>query len=185
MNKPLLEGDLVTLRPVDPELDFENLNTWSKDSLYARLLDADPVIPWPKKMTKEWMEKHLDEFLEFVFYRKGEPDKPIGFVGLSEINWVSRDAWVGIGIGDRGNWGKGYGTDAMRIMLRYAFCQLNLHRISLSVFDYNPRGVRSYEKAGFVREGVLPEFLARDGKRFDIILMGILRSDWKEACPED
>jgi RimJ/RimL family protein N-acetyltransferase len=53
------------------------------------------------------------------------------------------------------------------------------------VFDYNPRGVRSYEKAGFVREGVLPEFLARDGKRFDIILMGILRSDWKEACPED
>jgi RimJ/RimL family protein N-acetyltransferase len=185
MKSNLLEGSLVTLRPVDPEKDFEIYNAWMKDSHFARLLDSDPVIPWPKKMTKEWMEKHQDDFLEFIFHPTGEPDRPIGFVGLDGINWVSRNTWVGIGIGNRDYWGKGYGTDAMRVMLRYAFCQLNLHRVSLSVFAYNPRAVRSYEKAGFTREGVEPEFLARDGQRFDIILMGILRSEWKDACPEE
>jgi RimJ/RimL family protein N-acetyltransferase len=73
----------------------------------------------------------------------------------------------------------------MRVILRYAFCQLDLHRVSLSVFDYNPRAICSYEKAGFVREGIEPGMLEREGKRYDIILMGILRSEWKDTCPED
>jgi RimJ/RimL family protein N-acetyltransferase len=183
--KELLEGNLVRLRITDPERDYAYYNTWLKDNQFARLLDSDPITYWPKKMTKEWLEKHMDNFLQFTIFRKENDVTPIGFVGLDAINWVSGDSWVGIGIGERDYWGKGYGTDAMQVVLRYAFCQLNLHRVSLSVFDYNPRAIRSYEKAGFVREGVEPQFLEREGKRWDVILMGILRSEWKDHCPED
>jgi len=180
-----LEGSLVTLRVMDPERDSEFYNAWMKDSLFARMLDSDPIIFWPKKMMKDWLEKHMDGSIVMMMYLKGEDTKPIGFIALDGINWVAGDAWVAIGIGDREDWGKGYGTDAMRLMLRYAFCQLNLHRVSLSVFEYNPRAIRSYEKAGFVREGAAPQFVERDGKRYDLVYMGVLRSEWKDTCPED
>ncbi len=180
-----LQGKLTVLKITDPERDADLYNAWMKDSQFMRLLDSDPMTLWPKKMTKDWLEKHLDDFLQFSIFRKDQPEKPIGFIGLDGINWISGDAWVGIGIGERDCWGKGYGTDAMNVLLCYAFCQLNLHRVSLSVFDYNPRAIRSYEKAGFVREGVEPQFLEREGKRFDLILMGILRAEWKDHCPED
>lgn len=181
----ILEGKLVTLKATDPERDHAHFNAWFKDSQFARLLDSDPITLWPKKMTKEWMEKHLDEFIGFTIFKKDDDEHPIGLIDLNGVKWVSGDCWVGIGIGNRDDWGKGYGTDAMRVILRYAFCQLNLHRVSLSVFDYNPRAIRSYEKAGFVREGIEPEFLEREGKRWDVVVMGILRSEWKDACPED
>ena len=67
----------------------------------------------------------------------------------------------------------------MKLVLRFAFVELGLHRVSLDVFDYNPRGVKSYEKAGFQREGVEREMIfKRDGKRYDVIFMGVLREDW-------
>jgi RimJ/RimL family protein N-acetyltransferase len=181
----ILEGTLIVLKATHPERDHAYFNAWQQDNQFVRLLDDDAITLWPKKMTKEWLEKHLDDFLSFTIFKKDDAAAPIGFISLDAIEPVSGDCWVGVGIGDRGNWGKGYGTDAMRVMLRYAFCQLNLHRVSLSVFDYNPRAIRSYEKAGFVREGIEPQYLEREGKRYDVILMGILRSEWKDACPEE
>ena len=65
------------------------------------------------------------------------------------VNWNGRDAFVGLGIGETEYWNKGYGTDVMNVLLRYAFMELNLLRVTLSVFEYNPRAIRSYEKAGF------------------------------------
>jgi RimJ/RimL family protein N-acetyltransferase len=88
------------------------------------------------------------------------------------------DAFVGIGIGDRELWGKGYGTEAMKLMLRFAFQELNLRRVSLNTFEYNPRAVHSYEKAGFVHEGCERDWLHREGRRWDLIYMGILREEW-------
>jgi len=77
----------------------------------------------------------------------------IGEIGLDGIKYTHGDAFVGISLGERDFWGKGYGTDAMRVLLRFAFTELNLRRVSLDVFEYNPRAVRSYEKVGFVVEG--------------------------------
>jgi RimJ/RimL family protein N-acetyltransferase len=181
----ILEGSLVVLKSTDPERDHIHFQAWEQDSYFMRMLDDAPMALWSKKMTKDWLEKHLDDFFQFTIFPKGEGAAPVGFIGLSGINRVAGDGWVGIGIGDRDNWGKGYGTDAMRVMLRYAFCMLNMHHVSLSVFEYNQRAIRSYEKAGFVREGVEPQYLERDNQRYDVILMGILRSEWKETCPED
>ncbi len=85
----------------------------------------------------------------------------------------------GSGLATAQSWGKGYGTDAMRVILRYGFTELNLKRITLGVFGYNARAIRSYEKAGFTVEGRMRKALYRDGSRADIVFMGILRDEWQ------
>jgi RimJ/RimL family protein N-acetyltransferase len=87
---------------------------------------------------------------------------------------------VGLSIGARENWGKGYGTEMMHLLLRYAFMEVNLRRVTLAVFEYNPRAIRTYEKAGFRHEGRVRGRLKRDGKRWDMLIMGVLREEWKE-----
>ena len=86
---------------------------------------------------------------------------------------------MGIGIGEEELWGKGYGTDAVRLMLNYAFTELNLRRISLDLFEYNQRALRSYQKAGFVEEGRMRGIFQREGRRWDSIYVWILRDDWQ------
>ena len=95
-------------------------------------------------------------------------------------DWGSRDAFAGIGIGEREFWGKGYGSDAIQLLLRYAFTELNLQRVSLTVFEFNQRAQRSYEKVGFRLEGRQRQIMQREGRRWDILYMGILREDWME-----
>jgi RimJ/RimL family protein N-acetyltransferase len=87
---------------------------------------------------------------------------------------------LGIFIGDKRYWNKGYGTEVMRLLLRHGFSTLNLNRVFLRVFETNPRAIRSYEKAGFVFEGRMRQAEFIDGKYCDVILMSVLRSEWKE-----
>jgi len=182
-NKPLLTGELVRLTAVNPETDSGYFVKWGRDSEYLRMLDADPVRLWSQNKYKEWLEKDLEkepanEFLFLICTLEG--DEPIGFVELDGIHWNHGDAWVGIGIGPREYWNRGYGSDAMEVVLRYAFEELNLQRISLTVFDYNQRAIRSYEKSGFVVEGRGRQFLKREGRRWDILFMGLLRTEWED-----
>jgi RimJ/RimL family protein N-acetyltransferase len=96
------------------------------------------------------------------------------------VDWSGRDAFVGLGIGEIEYWSKGYGTDIMNVLLRYAFTEINLKRVTLSVFEYNPRAIRSYEKAGFCHEKRRRRALNREGQRWDELYMGILREEWME-----
>jgi len=183
MKQDLLSGEVVRLVAPNPETDAEYLARWARDSEYLRLLDFDPARQWSIKKHKEWLEKDLVETEKsdnfFFMVRTLADDRLIGLVGLDGILWNHGTAWVGIGIGEREYWGKGYGTDAMQTILRYGFDELNLHRVSLSVFEYNQRAIRSYEKAGFVIEGRIRQCLRRDGRRWDLIFMGILREEWE------
>jgi len=182
MNINLLQGELVRLVAANAEKDAELAVQWWRDSEYARQLDSDPALPKSVKRAKEdiqkWMENESPDNIEFMI-RTLADDRLIGFVGLDGIRWTHGDTFVGIGIGDPEYRGNGYGTDAMRVILRYAFSELNLHRVSLDVFEYNPRAIRSYEKAGFAVEGRQRQALSRDGRRWDVIYMGILREEWE------
>ncbi len=179
MNENLLCGDLVRLTREEPEVLAKLESLWSANSEYSRLLDWDPARRFSVRTTQKWIEKSLENDNDYNFViRTLTDDRIIGGIGLDGIRWTHRDTFVGIGIGDRDLWGKGYGTDAMKIILRYAFTELNLRRVTLDVFEYNPRGVHSYEKAGFVIEGRERGQILREGRRWDVIYMGILREDW-------
>lgn len=176
-----LTGKLVRLTAEDPKVLAEASALWNQDSEYLRLLDANAAHQVSAKKISEWIEKDQakDPPVEFLFgVRTLAEDKLIGFMDLSGAMFPHGDAFVGIGIGQRDFWGKGYGTDAMQVILSFAFQELNLRRVSLNTFEYNPRAVGSYEKAGFTYEGRMRGFLHREGRRWDLIFMGILREEW-------
>jgi RimJ/RimL family protein N-acetyltransferase len=179
MSGTLFTGKLVQLVTINKEKDAELWAKWNIDSDYTRLLDVGPSYLYPRKQIETWIEEIDDGSCEFAIHAIQE-DKVIGDVGLGDFDRAAGTAWVGIGIGDMDFRGKGYGTDAMQIILRYAFEELNLHRVNLSVFAYNKRAIRSYEKCGFKYEGLMREFIYKEDKRWDLWNMGILHSEWQE-----
>lgn len=186
MNANLFSGRLVRLAAVDVDADPAWFARWDRDTEYGRLLDADPRRLLTARQIKTAIEKEEAEGREMAFaIRTLAEDQLIGFVDLDGPNWTHGDSFVGIGIGDRAYWGRGYGTDALRVLLRYAFTELNLYRLSLNVFSYNARAIRAYQKIGFAVEGRMREALRRDGQYHDLIFMGILRDEWRRAMTNE
>ena len=95
----------------------------------------------------------------------------IGGCGIQNVNWLTRVATVGIMIGDEGYLGKGYGTDAMKVLMKFIFQDMNIRKIRLSTFSFNVRAQKSYEKCGFKVEGILKDEIFKDGKYYDEIVM--------------
>lgn len=181
MNEELFTGKLVRLRPVDPESMAQAYGRWSQDSLYWRLMSGEPAHPMPPKTTREWLEGELFKdppgFCMFAIHTLAD-DRLIGEIGFEEDGLPPGEVFVAVGIGDREDWGKGYGTEAMRLALGYAFTELNLRRVSLTVFEQNARAIRSYQKAGFIEEGCQRGCEQRAGQRYNLVFMGILRQEW-------
>ena len=181
MSGQLFRGSLVRLAAEEPEVMAKGFVRWNLDSEYFRMLDSAPQLMWSEKKYKEWLEKDLEKDPSqnlFFGIRTLAEDRLIGFMALFDESWQHGDALVAIAIGERDCWNKGYGTDAMWVMLDYVFNELNLRRLTLIVFEHNPRGIRSYEKSGFVLEGRTRDAMLRDGRRWDWLWMGILREEW-------
>jgi RimJ/RimL family protein N-acetyltransferase len=178
---PILTGQLVKLTAQDPENDPKILAPWHRDSEFFQLAYGRLAEPWTAQKIKERLERHSNEPNDIAFsLRTLADDKLIGQMGMY-LEPPHGDGFVWILIGEREYWGKGYGTDAMRVMLRYGFDELNLHRVSLRTFGFNGRAVRSYEKVGFVHEGKCRNALNRLGQRWDEIWMGITREEFAKA----
>jgi RimJ/RimL family protein N-acetyltransferase len=188
MKADLLQGRLVRLTCEDPQVMADQFSKWMQTSEYWRLMSSDPNRLYSRKKLEEWFEEGVenepDGELNFAI-RRLEDDRLIGAIALDGIDYQHGNAFASVGIGDPANWGQGHGTDAMRTLLRYAFEELNLERVSLTVFEYNPRALRSYQKAGFVVEGRSREFLRRDGRRWDMLFMGILKYEWQRREARD
>ena len=185
--KEIFTGNLVRLSAIDSDELSKAFALWTRDSEFNRLLHTTASGLQSGNAIKHWLEKDMDDpspgFHAFSI-RTLTDNTLVGGTDLEVVNWNGRDAFVGIFIGARENWGKGYGTDAMNILLRYAFTELNLWRVSLGVFEYNPRAIRSYEKAGFQLEGRSRKQLNHEGKRWDVHFMGILREEWLARTQE-
>jgi RimJ/RimL family protein N-acetyltransferase len=173
-----MKGSLVRLAAFDPHSAGEHFARWRGDSEYARLLDAAPQQLATVAQTRKWAEAFSPGDSYRFLIRVLADDHVIGFVNLWP-DWLSRDVWIGIGIGDRAERGRGYGTDAMRLALRFAFEELEMDRASLGVYADNERAWRAYQRAGFLVEGRQREMDLRDGRRWDDLIMGILREDWR------
>ncbi len=177
----LLLGKLTRLVAFDPDRGGELTAKWYHDSEFSRMYDFPPVRPRNANKTQERFRERANKnhpnLVEFHIETLHEP-QIIGECELEVNHTNHREAFVAIGIGEREFWSKGYGSDAMRILLRFGFQEWNLHRIALSAFDYNPRAIRSYEKVGFKHEGRIREHLRRGRERHDSVNLGILRSEW-------
>lgn len=181
--RTILQGRSVRLSAIDPEEMSRSGAQWSRDSELDRLMDSRAPILHSVKASKDHLEKELEKQEAGTFWfsiRRSEDGLLVGDIGLDVLHRNTGDAFVGLAIGDRSLWGKGHGTEAMNLILEFAFIELNLRRVTLTVFEYNPRAVRSYEKAGFRHEGRLRSYLSREGRRWDLLYMGILYEDWIE-----
>lgn len=174
----LFYGERVRLTALRPD-DAQTMTRWYEDGEFARLFDASPAYPKTERALNKWLDDAERDPNTFAFaIRLLYSDDLIGYVDLSGIQWSHGCAWIAVGIGSAAHRGKGYGGEAVRLVLGFAFNELNLHRVQLTVFGYNQAAIHLYERLGFRREGAFREFLLRDGQRSDMLLYGLLASEW-------
>jgi RimJ/RimL family protein N-acetyltransferase len=177
--KSLLCGERVRLTALRPD-DLPAVARWFENTGFMRLFDARPAYPRTEVKLKDWLAERHKSNTAFVFaIRLVETDTLVGYLEIDDILWPHRAGWTSVAIGDPAYWGQGYGYEAMQLALGFAFDELNLHRVQLTVFSYNERAIALYEKLGFRREGTFREFMERGGTRYDMHLYGILRTEWK------
>lgn len=181
----LYRGSLVRLSAFIPETMTKSILKWDRDSEAQRLANDSPSRMFSEKALKEMDEKRegADHLFRFAIHPL-EHDVFIGMVSLWVASWSHAEAWLGILIGEREYWSRGYGSDAVRLAVQYGFLELNLRRISLGLHAFNERAFKSYQKVGFVLEGRERGILMREGARHDGLIMGILREDWMSARGE-
>ncbi|MDD5091894.1 MAG: GNAT family protein [Candidatus Wallbacteria bacterium] len=177
----MLIGKRVYLRALEPERDLEKCFYWINDREVTRNLLFYPPVSREAEM--EWLSKMsrhgVDGTYSFGIVVK-ENDVYIGNCGLHSINELSRHAELGIMIGDRSYWDRGFGSDAVRILCSFAFRDLNLNRVYLNVYSNNPRAIKSYEKVGFRQEGLMRQHRFLEGVYVDQVVMGLLRDEFQE-----
>ena len=176
----MIKGKLVQLRPVQ-RADISYFLEWFNDPEVTQYLGM--YLP----MTEIAEQKFIEELgttraatqLIFVIEAiEGDKSKPIGSIGLHNINSKDHNATFGISIGDKKYWSKGYGTEAAKLIIRYGFEQLNLHRISSSAWSFNRRSIKMHLKVGFTEEGRRREAVYKNGVYHDEVTFGLLRQEW-------
>lgn len=179
LSSKLLHGDHIRLTAVTSS-DLSTLVRWWQDPGFLRLYDTDPAYPKTEDQLARRVEEGQTGKQNFLFgIRRIEGDELIGLFELDGVQWPHRTSWLSIGIGDEASRGQGYGYEAMQLGLDFAFYELNLYRVVLSVFSYNEAALALYGRLGFTREGVLREHFERDGRRHDMIIFGLLRDEWR------
>jgi RimJ/RimL family protein N-acetyltransferase len=176
MENALLVAERTYLRPLEPA-DAARIVPWLNDPEVTRYtLRYLPVSVADEQEFIERMRRSERDVVLGVVARGS--DALIGMTGLHQIHPSNRHAMFGVAIGDRSAWGQGHGTEATALLVGYAFDSLNLNRVWLQVFVDNERGVRTFKRVGFKKEGVQRQEVFRDGRYHDTLMMAILREEW-------
>lgn len=176
----ILQGGKVQLTAIRPE-DHGIITEWYQDAQFLRQYDSSPAAPRTEKELATMFEEEQKRSDGFTFaVRLLDSGRIIGILQFDGIAWTHGTSFVSIGIGQAADRGQGYGREAMALGLRFAFDELNLHRVCLTVFSYNDAARRLYEGLGFKHEGTYREHLLRDGERHHMLLYGLLRREWNK-----
>ncbi|MBK9746878.1 MAG: GNAT family N-acetyltransferase [Chloroflexi bacterium] len=183
LGNELLRGERVRLaRLLDS--DYALLARWTEDMENQRLLRRSMVYPSDERDMRDWLGK-VDEYQFIPFgIRTLADDRLVGMLAIKDIFWQSRHCSFFINIGDAADQGQGYGSDAVKVMLKYCFWEMNMNRVGLEVMAYNEGARRTYEKIGFTPEGTLRQYVYRDGVYYDVHLMSLLRAEWDARYAE-
>lgn len=177
----MIYGDRVRLRAVE-KFDLPLFVEWLNDPEVSQGLAM--FTPLSMAEEEDWFDGTLKRPVEerplCIEIQEEDEWRLIGNSGFFSIDWRNRSAELGIFIGDKAYWDRGFGTEVMNLLLRHGFSTLNLHRITLRVFEDNPRAIRAYEKAGFVHEGRQRQAEYHEGQFHDVLFMSVLRPEWVE-----
>ncbi|HEY6548005.1 MAG TPA: GNAT family protein [Vicinamibacteria bacterium] len=181
----MIPGQRVRLRRIE-RADLPRFVEWLNDPELRDHLAA--IYPLSQAQEEQWFESMLRQeptqqpfAIDARLKPKTEAWTLVGTISFHSVDWRHRTAELGLFIGPRELWGKGFGTDAMRALVAFAFQELNLHRVWLRVYEENTRARRSYEKVGFVVEGRLRQDRFHGGRYTDTLVMGLLREEWHEG----
>jgi RimJ/RimL family protein N-acetyltransferase len=180
----LFEGRDIRFGPIDHEKDPEIESKWTHDSDFMRMMETDPARPMSAAMLKkqyEKIEKQIDDDKNFFYFavRAKEDDRLIGKAMVQRIEWTNGNAFIHLGIGSAEDRGKGFGSQALNMLLRFVFAELNLFRISARVPEYNEASLALFKKLGFLEEVRHRQALDRDVRRWDLMIFGLLNSEWQ------
>lgn len=180
ISEPILNvvGEKVALGPLRRDL-LPLLQRWINDFEVTRTL-ASRLVPMTLEQEEAWYEGagKSENDVRFILYQR-DGMRPVGVAGLHHIEHNNRTAEFGVLIGEKDCWGKGYGTEATRLMLDYGFTCLGLHAIMLHVHVYNQRGISAYKRAGFKEMGRLRECHILGGKAYDVLIMDCLSTEFE------
>jgi RimJ/RimL family protein N-acetyltransferase len=175
---PILRSERIYLRPAE-RTDLPLFVRWLADAETKRHLALRS--PLSQAMEDKWFDQAVEHQgrnqYHFVICLIGD-GRPIGAADLRDLNLEDGHAAFGIVIGEKGEWNRGYGTEALNAICDFGFGQLRLERIELDVYASNRRAQRSYEKAGFRLEGTLRHGHFADGEFLDVLRMALLRDEW-------
>jgi RimJ/RimL family protein N-acetyltransferase len=185
-NDSLFKGELIHFTSIDFDKDPAIQAGWIKDSEYLRGLSLQTARPLSAAEIKKKMEKiekeQEDSHSQFIFAVRTKVDDRL--VGLAELKWVEwnhGNGWISIGIGQAEDREKGYGREVLRLLLAYAFEELNLFRVSASIPAYNLPALNLFEKAGFIKEVNRRSAINRYGHSWDLYYLGLFKADWEAA----
>jgi RimJ/RimL family protein N-acetyltransferase len=178
-----LVGARVLLRRHAPA-NLATFQRWYSDPEVARLTRYQDGPMRPEEIERFFTARVIgpDSFTMAIHVRA--TDRLIGSCAFSQLDGDNGSAMYHITLGEKDVWGQGYGTEATELMLEHAFNRLGLHRVALSVFAFNERAIRSYQKAGFAVEGRAREAIWRSGRFWDEISMSILEQEWRAVREE-
>jgi diamine N-acetyltransferase len=175
----MIYGDRLRLRAAEKS-DLATFVCWLNDPEVRQYLFIN--IPLSLAEEEQWYENmHKTPQAEHVLVieiKTNEGWKAIGNTSFMDVDCRNRLGEVGIFIGEKEYWNQGYGSEAMRVMLKHGFETLNLNRIWLRVYEQNLRGIRAYEKVGFQHEGRLRQAVFLNGRYYDVLLMSVLQNEW-------
>ncbi len=180
----VVTGLNVVMRRHVPE-NLESFRRWYSDPEIARLARYQEAPMRPEEIERFFAARVLgtDALAMAIHERTG--GRLVGTCAFSQLDGDNGSALYHITIGEKDVWGRGYGTEATRLMLDHAFGALGLHRVALFVFEFNERAIRAYKRCGFVVEGRSRESIHRDGQWWDELAMSLLESDWRRLRASD
>lgn len=177
--KSFIEGQRIYLREVSLADVDRDYCRWMNDAEITQYLESR-FEKWSVKKLKDYVSKILKnpDYVFFAIISKDE-NKHIGNIKIGPINRIHNFADVGIVIGERSYWGKGFATEAIKLVVNYAFNTLNLHKLTAGVYANNVGSIKAFQKAGFLVEGRRKKHFSLDGNYVDGMLLGIIHLGWK------
>lgn len=169
-----LEGERIYLSPVS-SMDAEIYTKWMNDEAICKNTNAVARI-----MTLSHEQEFLQQAPDILAIIKKENDELLGNISFDKVDYHNRNAEIGLFIGEKENRHQGYGSEALHLMLRYGFQELNFHTITLVVLSFNHSAIECYEKVGFQIVGRIKEVMYTNGQYYDRVVMQIMEKEWRE-----